>query len=739
MESPSKKRRRTYHYNTSVNSKQMPIIKKSKPEQMLTTDSLDQRQRLNRPKYKRPRSVNFLSHCNKCKEKLDVYACSMRKSGKKYRCNNKTCTQGDMNAPAAAKITKTRKIRLVTNWDDVTMNIATCSGNWETAQHRSHFNFGKKGLADYFPDSNSLVTLVSLIQFGILLDFRFLGCYHCKKKKCNLMVAENQTYGYLWYCVLCKNKWTVTAGSIFYCCAVGKLKTMAQMIYKILLTERTNTTIAQEMNKNRKTVGSLFRKMRRIAMKWNIVHPPDMEGYFEFDELILMKSAKSKVLSNDKRDLKRLTRVWGLNLYNVTTGQVAIGVTECRNSNTIGLFVLNHIPDKSKTDNEQVLSTDSWKGTSYNDFNNITGYNIKHKTVNHSKEWKNKEGYHSQNVERKHLEMRIQALNSNLGLHINTVAEHCQFYQFIINACALKGLPSKLLSSRWIVFCAALKEVQEMEFKNGKQIEIPTVLDIALMDMLENSPYYGVVGLTEDKITDFATLYCPDYTIQNAWHIIAQGRIHRSHIKSSTITGAVWSQKTTVRKMRGQITDDNTPFNCCIKFRSVGNKGDLLEVSNIIISCSNPGCIKTRQNNTNLKGCKHGIALLLQRKQRVVDENNLKKNVTMSLMSSSSSYNTFEIRNFNETTNNEWWSFNRIMSIRKNDEGEEEFLVSWRDKRTACRVRHYKPKDMSWVKGIDMACGGKKSTIDGDYSARDNYENTLNRIKFSCLGRKYAY
>lgn len=679
--------------------------------------------------------------CIGCNQYMTVYNCRVRKSGKKYKCNTLMCPKNGkfLNAPPHA-VCKSKPSNVVPLLDlkNYCLDISNCCYSWRTPHHVRHSDYGKIGLKDYFPENCNITSLMSCIQFGLLLDFRTIGCPQCGSRDITL-IKTSTSYKLQWRCTACRRQglskasflWSVTKGSIFFSCqCLSSLTNLAEMTYSILHTEVTNIKQGSKFANQRQTIGYIFQKFRQLGMKWNIIHPPEMHGHFEFDELILIGAKRGSL---NGRGRKRKTQVWGLNMYCVTTGHVSIGVSESRNGNTIGMFVLKHIPNDQDSDKIQVLCSDSWSGTKSNDFNNIPGFNIRHEMVNHENEWVNRSGFHSQNVERKNLDLRVQALNSNTGLNISTVAEHCQFYQFLHNSAATLGLQHKFVGTRWIAFCDAVKEIQQKEWLEKKTIQIPLIYDDMLVDNLEESLCPGVYGLTEESIKEFAERVCPDLSFLNGWFIISQDKIHQSNIEpNGVISGSVWSQDATLKNTNKKITDTNKPYTCQIKFRDCSDPRLLLKPSNVTIVCENHGCKGTKTISSHIMGCQHAIALLLQRKERKL---NPQRNIYL---------NTPNDYSHQKPTSNEtleYKGFERIMAVRIDHRtAEEEFLLKW-DKTNSIQYKNARmnSKHMTWVKSSDMYCKGKRATNDTEYSARDHYDSTLNALKFTYLPRKCGY
>ncbi len=133
--------------------------------------------------------------------------------------------------------------------------------------------------------------------------------------------------------------------------------------------------------------------------------------------------------------MRTANQFWGLNLLCTETGHIALACSESRTTATIATFLLSHLPQNE----EHVMTTDEWSATKAIRIGEIDGYEkITHKTVNHSKEWVNSDGDHTNTVESKNRMIRDTVFKPLNGVSAQRTALYCQLFQFLNNTCLKK-------------------------------------------------------------------------------------------------------------------------------------------------------------------------------------------------------------------------------------------------------------------------------------------------------------
>jgi hypothetical protein len=149
--------------------------------------------------------------------------------------------------------------------------------------------------------------------------------------------------------------------------------------------------------------------------------------------------------STTKRLNHFLEQWWGLNLLN-SERQVVLGLTQNRNAETLGTFVLPFLSDTKQIQ----LHTDCWMGSIAMNYEDLPGFDIKHLPVNHQ-EWfvDPVTGACTNSVEYENGRIRDFGLARSQGKCVSVIGPYLQKYQMFRNN-AIIHEDCKLLKMRFL-------------------------------------------------------------------------------------------------------------------------------------------------------------------------------------------------------------------------------------------------------------------------------------------------
>ncbi len=153
----------------------------------------------------------------------------------------------------------------------------------------------KLGLSDdFFPKFDSIQCCLSLIEFGILLDYGDQPCIICNNRGVRLV----ETYSSVskidpiqWRCenVGCKKRWSIRKGSFLAHDFRYPLYMLARVLFHLLNCEQTQKRTAELCGVSRKLINNLSKKLGILASKYNTLHPPSLGSHLQYDEFLLGK------------------------------------------------------------------------------------------------------------------------------------------------------------------------------------------------------------------------------------------------------------------------------------------------------------------------------------------------------------------------------------------------------------------------------------------------------------------
>ena len=306
------------------------------------------------------------------------------------------------------------------------------------------------GLVDMFPDSDVLMNIVRMISMGILFSFQ----KRCLKKPCQgepvISKGVRHSDGYHWYCPTCRGNWSVRVGSIFENMTFP-LFDLIRILFSVLNPELGISWSVQYIPFEYFWTLKFRYTIEVWTCKYNQLFPPHMEGNVQFDELILKgirtkltsksrsqmsssSSSSSVTESTDKKiNISKLSQVWGFHMVNSDTKKVRVGVSQGRRASEIATFCLGSLKQKTKDPIDFV--TDEWGGSKKVKYNDVSGFNIRHHTVNHSQsEFVSRDGYHTNRIESLNGRARKFILNQlNGSSDIDSMTKHFNFWMGIWN------------------------------------------------------------------------------------------------------------------------------------------------------------------------------------------------------------------------------------------------------------------------------------------------------------------
>jgi transposase-like protein len=247
-----------------------------------------------------------------------------------------------------------------------------------------------------------------------LEKYRWQGipiCPHCKcQSEKHYKLKFGGEFNGLYKCRECKNRFTVTIGTIFEGSNVP-LEKWFYAIYLFLSHKKgiSSIQLSKDIDVTQKTAWFMLSRIRYNLKNTEDVILNSFEGEVQIDETYVGGKNKGRIWQNQGRSLKQKIPVVGM----LTDDKVYALVVKNADGNTLKGIVYAFIKPGA------TVVTDGWKG--YCGISNM--YN--HKIVEHSKgSYVNKEGFHTNGIEGfwSHLKRGIK------GIYHSVSHKYLQYY-----------------------------------------------------------------------------------------------------------------------------------------------------------------------------------------------------------------------------------------------------------------------------------------------------------------------
>lgn len=251
-----------------------------------------------------------------------------------------------------------------------------------------------------------------LIEESILEDT--IVCVKCKGTM-NICKRKKACNGYFYSCKnkKCRNSTTLFKGKIGESPKI-KLKDYLYMIYK-WIEDNYEKDVCRNASKSKRT----FQKIKSIIhdfISLKLKEPqPKLKGVIQVDETAICRGSLLDCPSNIPDDFPGVTWLVGFLETSTEEKNIRLEIVENRSSETMSRLFKKYCEDGS------IITTDAHR--SYPAA--VRNINSKHNVVNHSKGFKSKEGFHTNEIEslwsqlKYPIKKRKGVLKSNIQVYLN--------------------------------------------------------------------------------------------------------------------------------------------------------------------------------------------------------------------------------------------------------------------------------------------------------------------------------